>query len=291
MAREAVIDTTTGSVKRIGREGFATSDDLLGSESVVTLTDTTDFVPGVLFKHHKVVASVLTEMTSGEKTTVDATFPTILGHRAQFVKEARDPTTADDLDKGFFPGARWLRTDTKRVFWNRTNPPGAAIWDQLGAGSANVIEFISAVKTTAHTIPTSPAPVAFDTIIAQSTSPPFTHDGSGTFTAVRTGLVQIDMEITYERTSGSTTSRLEIQIFFSTGGAYLVLPAETTTQASPSRTRIWSTLVQDGYVNLTTIVSVTSGHTFRGYNVRDGSSTGTTTANMQRIHFRELKAS
>lgn len=290
MAREAVIDTTTGSVRRIGREGFATSDDLLGSESVVALNDTTDFTPGVQIKHHKVVAAVLTVMSGAEQTTVDATFPTLLGHRAQFVKETRGPTDNDDLGKGLFPGARWLRRDTKTIFWMRTNTLGAAIWDELGAGGSNVIEFISAVKTTSHTIPTSPATVAFDTIIEQSTSAPFTHDGSGTFTAVRSGLIQFDMEMTYSRTSGSTTSRVELQIYFSSGGSYLVLPAETTTQASPSRSRVWSTLVQDGYVKLTTIAAVTSGHTFRGYNVRDGSSTSTATANMQRIHFLELKA-
>ena len=290
MAREAATDTTTGSVRRIGREGFAASDDKLVSESVVALNDTTDFTLGEEFKHHKVVAGVLTVQSAGEKTATDAVFPTILGHRAQFVKDTRNPTVNDDIGKGLFPGARWLRKDTKTIFWMRTNPLGAAIWDELGAGGSNVINFASFVKTTSHTLPTSPTTVAFDSTILTSTTSPFTNDGSGTFTANTTGLFQIDMEMTFARTSGSSTVRLQIEIYRSTGGSYVVLPAETTTQASPSRHRVWSTLVPDGYVKLTTIVAVTSGHTFRGYNLKDGSSTGASTANMQRIHFQELKA-
>lgn len=290
MAREAVTDTVTGAVKRIGREGFAASDDFDGAtESVVALNDTTDFTLGVLEMHHKVVAGVLTVMSGGEQAAVDAVFPTILTHRSQFVKETRDPTIDDDLDKGIFPGCRWLRQDTTDVFWNRTNTTGAATWDKLADGAPSVIEFISFAKDSAASLPTSPTILAFNQTIEQSTSAPFTHDGAGTFTAVRTGTFQFDAEMNWILSSGTTTNRLMIEIYFSTGGAYVILPAETTTAASPSRSRLYRSQLQDGYVLLSTVVAVTSGHTFRLYAWTDGSSSGTSVANMQRIHFREMK--
>lgn len=283
MARQAVIDTTTGSVQRIGREGFATSDDFLGSESVQTLTDTTDFVPGVLRKHHKVVASVLTEMTQGEKDTVDATFPEILQNRHQLVVTDRDPNNNDDITKGLFDGATWFNETDKTNWILQDNVPvGSALWVNV-TNSGVGISHIQVVLTADHAIPTAAALIPYDTIIADS-GDLFTFDSAGTLTSTKSGSVLFRASTNYDVSSGSTSYRARIALYESTGGPY------TLVAFSESRNRNTSSMEEDVFA-MQIPHDVTSGNTYQVHLWRDaGTANGTAPADMVKLTAYLLEA-
>lgn len=284
MAREAVIDTATGSVKRIGREGFATSDDFDGgTETVVALNDTTDFVAGVLIKHHKVVTLVLTEMTQGEKDTVDATFPTILESRHQVVFTDRDPNNTDDVTKGLFDGASWFNETTETVFVLQDDAPaGSAVWVNVST-SGGGISHIQVVLTIDHAIPTSAALIPYDTIISDSGNL-FTFDSAGTLTASVSGKVWFRAETNYHVTSGSTSYRAITAVYESTGGPYTLVPF------SESRNRNTSSM-EEGCFATAIPIDVASGNTYQVHLWRDaGTANGTAPADMVRFTAYLLEA-
>lgn len=277
MAREAVIVTANGSLKRFGREGFATSDDFNGAaESVVALNNTTVLVPGVLRKHHKVVALVLTEMTQGEKDTVDLTIPTVIEGRHQVVVTDRNPDNNDDISKGFFEGASWFNTVNENIFLLQDNgPKGSAIWLNVTASGIG-FPYMQVVTSTNHAMPTSAALIPYDTLINEDGGL-FTFDNAGTLTATLSGKVLFYAESNIEVLSGSTMMRGHMGLYESTGGAYSLIAF------SESRDRISSVLTEDVF-SIQIPHDVASGNTYQVHLWKDdGTANGTATAERTRL--------
>lgn len=285
MAREAVTVTANGSVRRYGREGFATSDDFDGgTESVVALNDTTDQIPGIPLKHHKVVSGVLTEMDSGEKTTVDATIPTILYHQPQIVETDRDPTGADDLTKGFFDGAEWKNSITSSIFVLKdSQPAGSASWVNITSGGGGSLGYIQLLRTTSYTLTDSAAQVTFDTTV-QDSGDLFSHNGSGTLTALVSGKIRFQFDAAFTLTSGTITGRGRLMMYTASGGSYSIV------SGAQSTTRI-STTINEGVLNFQWADDVVSGHTYRIYGMRsEGTATIVLDAAKVRWHAHLLEA-
>ena len=55
----------------------------------------------------------------------------------------RNPTSTDDIDSGFEPGANWLNTETGKIYGCTDNTSGSAIWvDITGLGTVKVLSSI-----------------------------------------------------------------------------------------------------------------------------------------------------
>lgn len=75
--RNAVVDTATGALKRVGATDFTTHSDWNpGTETQLAISESAVLSQLILRRHHKVVAGDLVEMTAPEKAAADLAIPT-----------------------------------------------------------------------------------------------------------------------------------------------------------------------------------------------------------------------